>query len=194
MSTTITDNPRLHHVNLKTRRLQEMIDWYGVAVGMAPNHQFEGGAWLTNDNANHRLALLAVPGLEDDPEKIKHTGFHHMAFEFGSLDRLLDTYVRLRDLGHVPHACLDHGMTTSFYYVDPDGNSVELQADNYGGDWAQSSAFLKTDAFVADPIGTPIDPEQVLEAHVQGASAAEIHSRGYAGEFRPTAPLDLRLP
>jgi catechol-2,3-dioxygenase len=34
----------------------------------------------------------------------------------------------------VPQACLDHGMTLSFYYVDPDGNAVELQCDVFG-DW-----------------------------------------------------------
>jgi catechol-2,3-dioxygenase len=55
-----------------------------------------------------------------------------MAFEYTSCDELLDNYVRLKGLGIVPHASLDHGMTTSFYYVDPDGNSVELQYDNFG--------------------------------------------------------------
>ncbi|MGH2482232.1 MAG: VOC family protein, partial [Ktedonobacteraceae bacterium] len=44
----------MHHINLKTGRLQEMIDWYGTVVGMKPNYQFPGGAWLTNDEANHR--------------------------------------------------------------------------------------------------------------------------------------------
>jgi catechol 2,3-dioxygenase len=186
--------PILHHVNLKTTRLQEMIDWYALAVGMSPNHQFEGGAWLTNDGANHRLALLTTPGMEDDPDKIKHTGIHHLAFEFASLDDLLDRYQVLKENGHVPHACLDHGMTTSFYYVDPDGNSVELQSDNYGGDWTQSTAFMKTQAFVDDPIGKQIDPEQMLAARDGGADADEIHRRGYAGELAPDTPLDLRLP
>lgn len=32
-------------------------------------------------------------------------------------------------------------MTLSFYYVDPDGNSVELQCDVFG-DWAQSNQFI----------------------------------------------------
>ena len=47
--------PTLHHVNLKTTRLQQMIDWYGTVVGSKPNFQFPGGAWLTNDKANHRI-------------------------------------------------------------------------------------------------------------------------------------------
>jgi catechol 2,3-dioxygenase len=188
-------NPVMHHVNLKTNRLQELIDWYGTVVGMTVNHQFEGGAWLTNDAANHRLALLAVPGLSDDPDKIRHTGLHHTAFEYASMDDLLDTYERLKGEGIVPHGCLDHGMTTSFYYPDPDGNSVELQCDNFGGDWAQSTVFIRTaPEFAEDPIGKHIDPDQLLAARRAGTEPDEIHRRAYAGEFTPDSPLDLRLP
>lgn len=132
MATTSTPNPTLHHINLKTVRLQEMIDWYARVVGIEPTHRFEGGAWLSNDAANHRLALLTIPGMEDDPDKIRHTGIHHTAFEYPSMHDLLDTYTRLKEHEILPHACLDHGMTMSFYYVDPDGNSVELQYDQYG--------------------------------------------------------------
>ena len=53
--------PVLHHVNLKTTRLQEMIDWYATVVGLTTVFQFPGGAWLTDDAANHRLALLPRP-------------------------------------------------------------------------------------------------------------------------------------
>jgi len=111
--------PILHHVNLKTTRLQEMIDWYATVVGMSPTYQFPGGAWLTNDAANHRLALLTSSQLSDDPDKLAHTGIHHTAFEYTTIDDLLDTYTRLKGQGIEPHASLDHGMTTSFYYVDP---------------------------------------------------------------------------
>jgi catechol 2,3-dioxygenase len=186
--------PPLHHVTLKTIRLQEMVDWYGTVVGLQPNYQYDGGAWLTNDAANHRLALLCVPGLADDPDKIAHTGIHHTAFEYADLGELLDTYVRLKDGGIVPHGCLDHGMTTSFYYADPDGNSIELQADNFG-DWRSSTEFMRTaPEFAADPIGVHIDPERLVGARDAGASLEEIHQRAYAREFTPERPLDLRLP
>jgi catechol 2,3-dioxygenase len=185
--------PTLHHVNLKTTRLGEMIDWYGTVVGMEAHHRFAGGAWLSNDEANHRLALLASPQFVDHPDKLAHTGMHHLAFEYPSLHDLLDTYVRLKAAGILPHACLDHGITTSFYYVDPDGNSVELQSDNFG-DWAQSSTFMRTaPAFAANPIGMNIDPEQLVAARAAGASPDEIHRRAYAGEFESATPLDLRV-
>ena len=194
MATTAVANPTLHHVTLKTTRLQEMIDWYGLVTGAVVTHQFEGGAWLTNDAANHRIAFLTVPGLEDDGRKLQHTGLHHTAYEYPSMDDLLDGYVRLNGHGIVPHACLDHGMTLSFYYVDPDGNSVELQCDEFG-DWAKSKEFMVTaPEFSANPIGVTVDPDLLVAARDAGATAEELHRRAYAGEFSPDEPLDLRLP
>ena len=89
---------------------------------------------------------------------------------------------------------LDHGMTLSFYFVDPDGNSVELQADNFG-DWGRSKEWMRTaPEFAANPIGVPADPHAIVAAWREGASADELHRRAYAGEFAPDGPLDLRLP
>jgi catechol-2,3-dioxygenase len=194
MATTAVANPTLHHVNFKTTRMQEMIDWYGLVTGTQVTHQFEGGAWLSNDAANHRIALLALPGLEDDPAKLQHAGLHHTAYEYPSMDNLLDGYVRLKGHGIVPHACLDHGMTMSFYYVDPDGNSVELQCDEFG-DWAKSKEFMvSAPEFSANPIGVTVDPDLLVAARDAGATLEEMHRRAYAGEFSPEEPLDLRLP
>jgi catechol 2,3-dioxygenase len=196
MPTTIqgAKNPILHHVNFKTTRLQEMIDWYGVVVGCKPVHQFAGGAWLTNDNANHRIALVTSPKLSDDPDRLVHSGIHHIAFEYESLDDLLFTFHRLEALGIKPHMTLDHGLTTSFYYVDPDGNSVELQCDNFG-DWAVSTQWMHTaPEFAANPIGTPVDPRKMLEAREAGESIKEVQRRAYAGEFPPSEPMDPRMP
>ncbi len=184
--------PKLHHVNLKTTRLGEMIDWYGVVVGAGVTFQFQGGAWLTNDGANHRIALLHSPRISDDPEKLAHAGMHHFAFEYGSVDELLATYGRLEALGIEPHMALDHGMTTSIYYVDPDGNSVELQSDNFG-DWKESMEFMKSSPeFADDPIGKFFDPQKMLDAREAGASEGELHRRAYAGEWH--VEYDLRVP
>ena len=38
-----TVRPTLHHINLKTPRLQEMIEWYGIVVGMTSNYSFQVG-------------------------------------------------------------------------------------------------------------------------------------------------------
>jgi catechol-2,3-dioxygenase len=186
--------PILHHVNLKTTRLQEMIDWYGRVAGFEVTHRAAVGAWLTNDGANHRLALLAIPGLQDDPAKGSRTGLHHTAFEFASTGDLLESFDRLRKLAIVPQACLDHGMTTSLYYADPDRNLVELQADNFG-DWAKSSHWMRTSPeFAQNPIGVAFDPAKVFDAHRAGRSVADLHKAVMAGEFLPAKMPDLNLP
>src|ERR1700741_4393518 len=102
--------PILNHVNLKTTRLQEMIDWYATVVGLITVFQFPGGAFLTNDAANHRLALLTSSQMSDDEDKLVHTGIHHLAFEYATLDDLLSTYASLKELGITPHMTLDHGI------------------------------------------------------------------------------------
>src|SRR3712207_1989310 len=66
--------PRLHHINLKITRLQVMVDWYVKVVCAEVVFQFPGGAWLTNDRANHRVAFLSSPQMSDDPEKLVHMG------------------------------------------------------------------------------------------------------------------------
>jgi len=181
-------HPKFHHLNLKTTRLEEMIDWYRTLVGAEVLFQDAVGAWLSNDEANHRIALLAFPGFVDDPEKETRTGLHHSAFEYGSFDDLNASYLRLREAGITPDICLDHGMTFSYYYKDPDGNHVELQCDVFG-DWAASSEWMRTsEAFHANPIGVFVNPELVAAAAAAGASFAEIHRRATAGELAPDEP------
>jgi len=180
--------PTFHHVNLKTTRLQEMIDWYGAVVGTEVVFQDATGAWLSNDTANHRIALLAFPSFVDDPDKDTRTGMHHSAFEFDTFAALNDNYVRLREAGITPELCLDHGMTLSYYYRDPDANHVELQCDNFG-DWSQSKQWMaESDAFHANPIGQFVDPEQIAAAAARGESFQEIHRRAMDGELAPAQP------
>jgi len=172
---------RLHHVNLKAYHFEEMREFYTALIGIHPVAEVGTFGWYTFDTANHRLALMHLPNFTERVEA--SAGMHHMAFEYDSLDDLMRTYLRLKKIGIVPAACLDHGMTTSFYYRDPDGNYIELQVDNFGLDPAVSTAFMHTPAFLANPIGVPINPESYLAAWQQGASLQELHERSYAGEF-----------
>jgi hypothetical protein len=104
----------------------------------------------------------------------------------GSFEDLNASYVRLEEAGIEPAFCVDHGMTLSYSYRDPDGNHVELQVDNFG-DWAKSSAHMReTPELAADPIGKFVDPARVAEAAAAGAFFAEIHGRGSFPGKRPS--------
>jgi catechol 2,3-dioxygenase len=107
-------SPVLHHVNLKTIRPDEMIDWYGQVVGKRVLHRFPAGALMSNDAANHRLALPTSQHLSDDAGRATHCGIHHLAFEFPTIEDVLGTYERIkRDHNHRPHMAIDHGITLS---------------------------------------------------------------------------------
>jgi catechol-2,3-dioxygenase len=186
--------PVFHHALLKTSRMDEMIEWYRNTVGAEANFYAPGIAFLSNDGANHRLSLIGNPQFRDNPEFRKYAGLHHLAFEYRTVDGLLDTWQRLRDeFGYEPHVAVHHGMTLSFYYVDPDGNSVELQADAFG-DWKKSTKWMReSEEFKADPIGKFVVPAKMVEARASGVKTRELLRRAYAGQYAPSTPYDYRV-
>ena len=186
--------PILHHFNLKTTKLQAMIDWYTAVVGSSGHLPVSRRRLVDERRSQPSHRLLTMPGYADDPEKDSHTGLHHTAFEYASFADLMDSYARLRDRDITPEICLDHGMTISLYYRDPDRNLVELQADVFGA-WQKSKAFMETSAaFAENPIGVFFDPDKVLAAHRGGAGLEELHKRISASEFLPAAIPDIGPP
>ncbi len=186
--------PVFHHVTFKTTRLQEMVDWYRLLIGVQVTFQDEHNAWTTNDAANHRVAFLSVDGLSDDPDKISHNGMHHSAFEYASFDDLMSSFDRLRKEGIEPAFSLDHGLTTSLYYKDPEGNFVELQCDNFG-DWKLSTKWMQTSAdFKANPIGTFFDPAKVYEAFIGGEKFETLQPAMRAGKYLPAEIPSIGIP
>ncbi|CAM3205807.1 biphenyl-2,3-diol 1,2-dioxygenase [Paenibacillus taichungensis] len=189
----------LHHVGITTGKIDEMILWYSQVLGTKINFEKENpagnlpgvkGAWITNDKANHRIALIGIPGLQTVGSGTPHSSISHLAFEYDSLDDLLDTYIRLRDIGIKPIVTADQGISIAFYYKDPDGNTVELTMDTFG-DWDKSTSFMQTaPSFSKLPMGKYVDVEKMLEAREQGASSDELHDRAYAGEFIPDYDMD----
>jgi len=189
-----TSKPSLHHVTFKTTRPNEMMAWYGTVLGGTINFTDGHSGWMTNDQANHRFAFVSVPGLEDDPDKVKHAAMHHSAFEYENFSDLMSCYARLRDEGIVPAFSIDHGVTTSLYYKDPDGNFVELQVDNFG-DWKRSTEWMRTSAaFRSNPIGTFFDPEKVYQAYASGQSFGDLLPAIRAGKYLPDPIPSVGLP
>lgn len=98
----------------------------------------------------------------------------------------MQSYQRLKSIGIAPQVCIDHGLTTSLYYSDPDRNMVELQVDNFG-DWDASADWMRTsEEFRRDPIGTFFNPDLVLAAYQAGTPFEQLHA--------DTGPANIRPP
>jgi len=74
---------------------------------------------------------------------------------------------------------IQHGVTTSLYYRDPDGNSVELQIDNFA-DPDDATAYMSGTEYAADPVGPSFDPQVMRDALARGAAPAELMTREWA--------------
>jgi catechol-2,3-dioxygenase len=189
-----TIKPTLHHVTIKTSRLDEMIKWYEFVLGAKVQFRDQGAAWMTNDAANHRVAFLSVPGLSDDPQNTQHNGMHHLAFEYDNFEDLMSSYDRMRKGGVEPAFCLDHGLTMSLYYREPEGNFVELQSDNFS-DWKLSGEFMRTSPdFAANPIGTFFDPAKVYDEFRSGADFKTLQKSIRGGAYLPNPIPNIGLP
>ncbi len=186
--------PKLHHVTFKTSHMSKMVEWYGLVIGAQVIFSNDVATWTTNDGANHRIAFLAVPGLSDDAEKIRHNGMHHTAFEYDSFADLMASFDRLRKAGIEPAFCLDHGMTTSMYYQDPEGNYVELQSDAFGT-WEASSDYMRSSPeFAANPIGVFFDAARVYDRHVSGIDFQSLQKEIRANAYLPDPIPTIGLP
>lgn len=162
---------RFSHLVLKTPRLREMTDWYKAVLSAKPMFENEVVCFLTYDEEHHRLAIGAAP--DATPRDPKAAGVVHFAYAVESLADLVHAYLRLRGEGIAPHNCINHGFTTSLYYLDPDGNEVELQVDNYKTRESMN-AWFATGAFDRNFVGVRFDPEYMVERFRAGVPEDQI--------------------
>jgi catechol-2,3-dioxygenase len=165
---------KLAHFVRKTSRREEMSLWYQTVLEAEVILENENFSFLTYDEEHHRVAILAMPGLEPPPPNA--AGTDHIAFTYTNLADLLFTYQRLKKTEIEPYWCINHGPTTSFYYRDPDGNAVELQIDNFNS--AQETAeWMASGEFNKNPVGIVFDPDELIERFESGVPVSELTRR-----------------
>ena len=155
---------KLAHVVRRTSRFEAMLAWYRTVLGAEIVHATHMLAFLTYDDEHHRIALVSMPDL---PDRSFAAGTEHIAFTHRDLGDLLSTYARLKREGIEPYWCINHGVTTSMYYKDPDGNGIEFQIDNFANA-EEANRWMRGGAFAANPIGVIYDPEQLLARYRAG--------------------------
>jgi catechol 2,3-dioxygenase-like lactoylglutathione lyase family enzyme len=141
----------------------------GEVAGSAPETDTFGVSALVAGDAE-RAAATQAGG--DAMQFSSQPGLEHIAFTFGSLHELLNTYVRLRDIDIKPLIAVNHGPTTSLYYTDPDGFRVELQIDNLPQ--GTTEEFTDSPEGKANVVGIIIDPEELLRRFEAGEPVRKL--------------------
>ncbi|TQE23017.1 VOC family protein [Streptomyces ipomoeae] len=186
----MTSAPRLAHIVLQTNRLHEMREWYRKVLGARIAFENPVMCFLTTDEEHHRVALFGPPG-GGLPERTPITvGLAHSAFTFESLGDLVDKYLELKAEGIEPRVPVQHGVTTSMYYRDPDGNMVELQIDNFATA-DEATDYMRGEEYTTDSIGPSFDAAALAKAYKAGAAPDELITRRWAQQSPQVNVMEL---
>ncbi len=170
----MTSPKKLSHIVLQTNRRRQMVDWYCTVLGAEVLHENEHICFISYDDEHHRVAFLDPGPLVDRAGNA--AGLHHVAFTYAGLDELTENYLRLKDIGIRPHRCVNHGVTTSMYYRDPDNNQVELLVDNFVTE-AEGQAYMRQrSATDKNPVGVVYEPDELVERVRGGLRLEELVS------------------
>lgn len=160
---------KLSHVGIRTTRLKEMRDWYKTVLNAEIRKELPAGmVFMTYDDEHHRLVLASMGAVERPKMSAGHD---HLCFTYANLGELIATYERLKAAGITPVTSVQHNLTTSFYYRDPDGNGVELSVDNLDpSEWKEWMENMSAE----NPWGNEIDPEQLAKQYHAGVPEKEL--------------------
>lgn len=167
--------PRLAHVVYRTRQLEPMLQWYATVFGAEIVYRNPALAFLTFDDEHHRFAFADLetiaPGCGDSAQS--PVGVDHVAYEVASLTNLLETWESLKAGGIQPYWCVNHGMSASLYYADPDGNQMEFSVDCFASK-SECRDYFEGDKIGSNPVGAEYDPAEWLARLRNGESEAEL--------------------
>ena len=162
------------HTVLKTARFEQMIEWYRTVFPARVQFQNDRVCFLSyaadrKPTAIVRQTQVTAPG--------PTYGFDHYAFEYATMrDLAVNVYARLKEQGILPYWTTNHGMTTSFYYADPDLNRIELQVDNFRTK-KECMDYIEGPDFARNFIGIDVNPDDLAAMVEGGASYEEMHRR-----------------
>jgi len=163
------------HVVYRTRRFDQMLKWYETVFDARIQHQNPVLAFLTYDDEHHRFAFANMSVLQPEGSETDRQGMigvDHVAYTYGSLNDLFETYSKLKGKNITPYWCVHHGITVSMYYADPDGNQMEFQVDCFASS-EQANDFMH-DYFGANPVGVEFDPDEWLAKLRAGAPESDF--------------------
>ncbi|NOX50502.1 MAG: biphenyl 2,3-dioxygenase [Gammaproteobacteria bacterium] len=164
---------KLAHVAIKTPNMKEAKAWYLAVLDGRVQFENEMLCFLCYDDEHHRVVLVNDPGFD---KSANMSGLHHVSFTYDSLDDLFDTFEKLQKQDIIPFWTINHGITMSMYYLDPMGNSIELQIDIM--DLEEANAFMQGEVFAKNPIGIDFDANQLNAKRKAGVAYEELVQYG----------------
>ena len=121
---------RVGHLVINVRDQQTSTKFYTEVLGFEVSVNREGfGTFLTCGKIHHDLALFQAP-VGALPVTEGQLGLNHFAVQVEDMADLQQAYDEFKVLDVKLDHNTDHGMTSSIYFFDPDGNRIEYFCNN----------------------------------------------------------------
>jgi catechol-2,3-dioxygenase len=174
-------SPKLAHLILNTSDYEASKQWYlevlEATIGVETTDH--AACFLRTDDSHHRIGMFRVAEIDGSPSMAfpgstdgRKGRVNHFAFEYPTLQELLEKYERLAGSAIVPKICFNHGPTMSMYYEDPNRNTVELYYDAKYSEEQIAAFYAGGDQYVLGAI--PFDPAETLKELRGGTTVAEL--------------------
>jgi catechol 2,3-dioxygenase len=130
---------RIAHVVLKVRDLERSKQFYTEVLGMdvmneMPNPRI---VFLANNRRDHHEIALLEVGQQALAPPANAVGLVHVAFRLRSEEELRAAYRELKEKNVPISFTVNHGITKSVYFFDPDGHELEVYCDNPPEEYAK---------------------------------------------------------
>jgi catechol 2,3-dioxygenase len=123
---------RIAHLVLKVRDLETSKKFYTEILGMqVMKHVPEIKAVFLSFNGrdHHEIALFEI-GQNAEAPRGNQTGMLHVAFRLRNEEDLMAAYKELKEKEVPVSFTVNHGVSKSVYFRDPDNNELEVYTDN----------------------------------------------------------------
>lgn len=130
---------RIAHVVLKVRDVARSKKFYTEVLGMDVMSEMSTPPILflaNNRRDHHEIALLEV-GSQASAPPANAVGLVHVAFRLRSEEELRAAYKELKEKDVPISFTVNHGITKSVYFFDPDGHELEVYCDNAPEEYAK---------------------------------------------------------
>lgn len=121
---------RLGHIVLSVRDLEASVAFYTKTLGLvvAQRKNNPPRAFLSLGEDHHEIGLFQqATGPVPSPDQ---PGLIHIAWQLPDMDELRAAFRELT-AGGIEVRAMQHNVTNSLYFDDPDGNTVELYVDRW---------------------------------------------------------------
>ena len=123
---------KLSHYSIRTLDLEATRRFYTEVLGLEVMKELPEVKMLflaSNRRDHHEIALAEV-GEQAGAPRPGDVGLAHCAFRLKSMEDLIDAYREFKRRGVPISFTVNHGVTRSIYFLDPDGNQLEVYVDN----------------------------------------------------------------